>query len=488
MMQGFLKFITSSDPAAVELRGKVIIKVIPMMNIEGVIVGNYRGCLSGQDLNRKFAAPDSRLHPTICAIKKLLQAQRGEVFGYIDLHGHSKKKCVFIYGPYYPLHMDRYVRVRILAKLLSERTQMFRYPACKFRQEPSKMNAARLVISREFDVMNSLTLEASFYGFLNAERKTIEFCSEFYERMGQHLGYAVLEYIHLLEEEKVLRLRRLFENKRRKKIIARNKGKHYKVKEVEISRKGWEGFRKESKKMEDQVEAGEGNNRPRMIINETDDEDVVQNPNEPGDRKIIRLEDCYQHPELYTDVPERKVHKMRDICKIIKEDIKREEIEDYGSDSSSSSSECEMLTGEEEANVIGNILSAIQGFPQENSGTEKSLSPPKEQEKGGSKVFLSPQQEKLKDSPHHLRGKSQKYSRPKQIELPRSTAKSNYTCFHPRQIHITTKGDLKEREYTMKSTEYNFPSSSHNKTIEIQYCCQCNGRERITRRNSQNSI
>ncbi len=52
MMQGFLKFITSNDNEAVELRKRIIFKIIPMINPDGVIVGNYRTSMSGNDLNR----------------------------------------------------------------------------------------------------------------------------------------------------------------------------------------------------------------------------------------------------------------------------------------------------------------------------------------------------------------------------------------------------------------------------------------------------
>jgi len=51
MMEGFLDFITSNDPVAVELRKRIVFHVIPMINPDGVIAGNYRVCMSGNDLN-----------------------------------------------------------------------------------------------------------------------------------------------------------------------------------------------------------------------------------------------------------------------------------------------------------------------------------------------------------------------------------------------------------------------------------------------------
>ena len=52
IMQGFLKFITGPSIEAVNLRKRVVFKVIPMTNPDGVIAGNYRTSLSGNDLNR----------------------------------------------------------------------------------------------------------------------------------------------------------------------------------------------------------------------------------------------------------------------------------------------------------------------------------------------------------------------------------------------------------------------------------------------------
>lgn len=47
MMQGFIRFITSNDKSAIDLRDRFIFKIVPMINIEGVILGNHRSCLCG---------------------------------------------------------------------------------------------------------------------------------------------------------------------------------------------------------------------------------------------------------------------------------------------------------------------------------------------------------------------------------------------------------------------------------------------------------
>jgi hypothetical protein len=40
-----------------------------MINPDGVIIGNYRCSLSGQDLNRQYLNPSSKMFPEIFAIK-----------------------------------------------------------------------------------------------------------------------------------------------------------------------------------------------------------------------------------------------------------------------------------------------------------------------------------------------------------------------------------------------------------------------------------
>jgi hypothetical protein len=54
--------------------GAVCYQVVPMLNPDGVIVGNYRCSLAGLDLNRVWQEPDSKLQPVICAFKGMIKA------------------------------------------------------------------------------------------------------------------------------------------------------------------------------------------------------------------------------------------------------------------------------------------------------------------------------------------------------------------------------------------------------------------------------
>jgi len=49
----------------VELRKKYVLKLVPMLNPDGVVLGNYRCSLAGVDPNRQYRTPSYQLTPEI---------------------------------------------------------------------------------------------------------------------------------------------------------------------------------------------------------------------------------------------------------------------------------------------------------------------------------------------------------------------------------------------------------------------------------------
>ena len=93
---------------------------------------------------------------------------------FFDLHGHSVKKNVFIYGPEYEIWETNYYRTRIFPKLLATKTDMFRYYSCVFRIAEFKKSTARAVVLR--NVPHCYTVEAStgFY-YCHTEKKDMPY-------------------------------------------------------------------------------------------------------------------------------------------------------------------------------------------------------------------------------------------------------------------------------------------------------------------------
>lgn len=73
VMNGVIEFLTSDNVEAKALRNNFVFKIVPMINVDGVVYGNYRSSLSGIDLNRVYRKPDDLLFPEVKAIKNLVE-------------------------------------------------------------------------------------------------------------------------------------------------------------------------------------------------------------------------------------------------------------------------------------------------------------------------------------------------------------------------------------------------------------------------------
>lgn len=72
IMKGVIDFLTSKTSLeAAILRSNFVFKIVPMINIDGVVQGNYRGSLAGMDLNRKWRSPNQMVFPEIASIKRM---------------------------------------------------------------------------------------------------------------------------------------------------------------------------------------------------------------------------------------------------------------------------------------------------------------------------------------------------------------------------------------------------------------------------------
>lgn len=183
IMEGIIKYLTSNTREAKILRQNYIFKIIPMLNPDGVIFGNYRCSLLGVDLNRRWINPSKILHPTIFYSKqmiKMLDLDRTvEIF--TDIHGHSRKYNVFMYGcsfSEFSFESRNNSLIRVFPSLLGDRIEVFSVKDCRFAMEKEKEATARIVLFKELSIINSFTMEASFFGteqeVLNEEKEEEE--------------------------------------------------------------------------------------------------------------------------------------------------------------------------------------------------------------------------------------------------------------------------------------------------------------------------
>ena len=169
MMKGVLEFLTSDNDEAIYLRKNYFIKVIPMLNPDGVILGNFRTSLAGCDLNRRWDDPSELYHPEIYSAKKMILkfAEKRSIALIIDLHGHSNLYNSFIYGNHFG--SNDFSATKVFPYILSKINKSFWFPYCCFKMQKFKSGAARINLFNELNelgnnVINTFTLEASFFG------------------------------------------------------------------------------------------------------------------------------------------------------------------------------------------------------------------------------------------------------------------------------------------------------------------------------------
>lgn len=201
MVQGVLEFLLSDDKVAEYLRNNFVFKIVPMMNPDGVIQGNYRASLAGCDLNRRYMAPSKLLHPTIFHVKQLVKqfAKACPLFLYCDFHGHSKSKNVFMYGNTSEESPEQY---RVFPYIMSKVCSDFSFENSRFVVQKSKMSTARVVMWKELGISSVYTIEASFFGSLN--RKEVQFSAKDLMEIGKSVCQALGVYNRVIEASGIL--------------------------------------------------------------------------------------------------------------------------------------------------------------------------------------------------------------------------------------------------------------------------------------------
>jgi len=164
MMAGLLEAFTADTEPARRLRRTLMLKIVPMLNPDGVVLGNYRCSAVGVDLNRQWHEPHETKMPTIHALKRLLRGLVGteQLLLFCDLHGHSRKRNIFAYGCE-SLRGPTRLRERLFPRLLAD-CHHFSLGGCSFKVLKSKETTGRVVVWRQFATPHSFTLEASFCG------------------------------------------------------------------------------------------------------------------------------------------------------------------------------------------------------------------------------------------------------------------------------------------------------------------------------------
>lgn len=200
--QGFIDFLISNHPVAKTLREHIVFKIVPMLNPDGVYLGNYRCSLMGFDLNRHWQEPSPWAHPTLYATKNLLlEYDRDDkliVDFYIDIHAHSTLMNGFMYGNTYE-DMERHDRQSVFPKLLCANAEDFSMNNTNYNKDAVKAGTGRRTLGGCLDEnSHCYTLEVSFFSYnTSSTGASMPYTEEGYMKLGRNLARTFLDYYKL---------------------------------------------------------------------------------------------------------------------------------------------------------------------------------------------------------------------------------------------------------------------------------------------------
>ncbi|XP_042267066.1 cytosolic carboxypeptidase 2 isoform X1 [Thunnus maccoyii] len=196
MMEGFLDFLLGDSDDAQLLRDTFVFKVVPMLNPDGVVVGNYRCSLAGRDLNRNYKTLLKDSFPCVWHTHNLVERLMAEtdVVLYCDFHGHNRKNNVFMYGCNNEGDASLKLHERIFPLMMSKNaSNKFSFKSCKFRVQKSKEGTGRIAMWR-LGIRNSYTMEATFGGSTLGDRKGTHFTTQDLKSLGFYFCDSLLDY------------------------------------------------------------------------------------------------------------------------------------------------------------------------------------------------------------------------------------------------------------------------------------------------------
>uniref|UniRef100_A0A182TGL6 Peptidase M14 domain-containing protein n=1 Tax=Anopheles melas TaxID=34690 RepID=A0A182TGL6_9DIPT len=200
VVQGLIEFLAAANqPISKALREHVVFKIVPMLNPDGVFLGNNRCNVIGHDLNRSWNRLSQYTHPTLSAVMKMLKEYDNsscyQVDFVIDLHAHSSLTGTFIYGSTYD-NVYRYERHLVFPKLFATKCEDFCQEHMMFNADDRKSGTARrYFVEALSDNVNTYTLEVSMCGyFLNGTNILTQYTEDGYMRIGRNLARTFLEY------------------------------------------------------------------------------------------------------------------------------------------------------------------------------------------------------------------------------------------------------------------------------------------------------
>lgn len=106
------------------------------------------------------------------------------MYAFVDFHGHSRQKNVFMYGCNNNSSKENIMTERILPLLFHKQCDAFNFDNCNFELPADKDSCARVAVRKEFKVLQSYTLETSYAGTMRGKYRNHHFTIPHLKKIG----------------------------------------------------------------------------------------------------------------------------------------------------------------------------------------------------------------------------------------------------------------------------------------------------------------
>lgn len=184
-LNGFIQELINMESGleAAFLRDNFSFLIFPMMNPDGVSIGNSRCSLAGNDLNQVWDKPDRFVHPEIYYAKRvLMKTQKDhEILFFADFHGNYLKSGYFLHGSSYQLQGKAAKEMKELPSILEGNAPFFSMINTRLLAPTEKRDSASVVVGRELGVQHSYSVQLS----ISQSAEQIPFTTESYLKFGK---------------------------------------------------------------------------------------------------------------------------------------------------------------------------------------------------------------------------------------------------------------------------------------------------------------
>lgn len=152
LVEGVIKYLLSDGYIPGMLRKSHCFHIVPMLNPDGVVLGNSRCSALGKDLNRMWShTVSAEKCPEVFYLKQFVSERREKLKLVLDFHGHFKKKGCFVYGGH---SAQKPYQTRELPYFLNHSVpDYFSFRDCGFCLGKTKSGSARKYLWEEFNIL-----------------------------------------------------------------------------------------------------------------------------------------------------------------------------------------------------------------------------------------------------------------------------------------------------------------------------------------------